>query len=155
MTNWLDLTKIIPGLHSNRWLHVINSPLQPLVNVLSENSFSVFVLDGSKIIDSKSLFEEAKIVFGFPDYFGRNWAAWTDCLGDFEASLNQNTAIIWDHADKSFMSDVYTFMQAVFDLYNMASSAGYTKRASEPCQVELFLVGDSEGFKNVLDFKRG
>ena len=154
MNNWLDLKQIIPGLHTDRWLHVVNSPLLPLVNVLSENNFSVFIIDGSKIIDSKSLFEEAKNVFEFPDYFGENWNAWTDCLGDFEVSLNQSTAIIWDNADKSLMSDVYTFIQAVFDLYNMAINAGFARIRSEPCQVEVFLVGNSEGFKNVFDFKQ-
>jgi RNAse (barnase) inhibitor barstar len=153
MANWLDLTKIIPGLHKGQWLHVVNSPLNPLVNVLSENDFSVIIIEGSKITDSKSFFEQAKVVFGFPDYFGKNWDAWDECLGDFEESLKGKTAILWSNADKTFMSDVKVFIQAVFDLHNMSLSAGSVKKPN-PCQVELFLIGEIEGFKNVLEFKR-
>jgi RNAse (barnase) inhibitor barstar len=152
MINWLDLKKIIPGLSKGQWLHVVNSPLNPLVNTLAENGFSVFVIDGSEITDSGSFFQQAKKVFGFPDYFGKNWDAWNDCLGDFELSLKGKTAIIWDDADKTFISDTKTFIQAVFDLHNLALSAGYIDKPN-PCQVELFLVGKTEGFKNVLDFK--
>ena len=153
MENWLDLTKFIPGLNKGQWLHVVNSPLNPLVNILTENGFSVLVIDGSEITDSKSFFLQAKNVFGFPDYFGKNWNAWNDCLSDFELSLKEKTAIIWHDADKTFMSDAKTFIQAVFDLHNMILSAGNINK-SNCCQMELFLVGNSEGFKNVLDFKR-
>ena len=153
MENWLDLTKLILGLNKGQWLHVVNSPLNPLVNILTENGFSVFVIDGSEITDSKSFFLQAKNVFGFPDYFGNNWDAWNDCLGDFELSLKGKTAIIWHNADKTFMSDAKTFIQAVFDLHNMTLSVGNINK-SNCYQVELFLVGNSEGFKNILDFKR-
>ncbi len=153
MTDWLDLRKLIPGLNKGQWLHVVNSPLEPLVNVLKENGFSVFVIDGSKISDSSSFFQQAKDVFSFPDYFGESWAAWDDCLGDFEFLLKGKTAILWNDADKTFMSDAKTFIQAVFDLHNMALNAGHVDKPN-PCQVELFLVGNAEGFKNILDFKR-
>ena len=50
MANWLDLTKIIPGLEKGQWLHVVNTPLNPLVDSLSENGFSVIVIDGSQVV---------------------------------------------------------------------------------------------------------
>src|SRR5688572_13615301 len=153
MTDWIDLTKLVPGLHRGQWLHFIKSPLKPLVNVLTEYGFSVFVIDGSEINDSKSFFRNAKKVFDFPDYFGQNWDAWDECLGDFKLSLTGQIAIVWKDADKTFMSDAKVFIQAVIDLYNMALSAGSVSN-SQPHQVELFLIGNMEGFKNALDFKR-
>ena len=157
MANWLDLTKIIPGLEKGQWLNVVNTPLNPLVDSLSENGFSVIVIEGSEVVDSSSFFRQAKKVFGFPDYFGQNWAAWNDCLGDFELSIAQRTAIVWNDADKTFMADAKTFILAAFDLYNMALSAGSIKASSnnaETHQVEFLLVGNIEGFKNTLDFEK-
>ena len=153
MTDWIDLTKVIPGLNKGQWLHIVKSPLNPLVNTLLEHDFSVFVIDGSEITDSKSFFRQAKMVFDFPDYFGENWAAWDDCLGDFALLLTGPTAIIWNDADKSFMSDAKVFVQAVVDLHNMALKAGSISN-SPSHQVELFLIGNMEGFKNALAFNR-
>jgi hypothetical protein len=151
MNDWVDLTEIIPGLEKGQWLHVVNSPLEPLKTVLTKNGFSVYVIDGSEITDSGSFFAQVKGVFRFPEYFQGSWAAWDDCLGDFGTLLNGKTAIIWDCADKSFLSDAKTFTQAVFDLYNLALTAGDIDHP-DPRQVELFLVGNTAGFKNTFDF---
>jgi Barstar (barnase inhibitor) len=151
MNDWVDLTEIIPGLDKGQWLHVVNSPSVPLKNKLTKNGFSVYVIDGSEITDSVSFFTRVKDVFGFPEYFNGGWAAWDDCLGDFASLLNGKTAIIWDCADKTFMSDAKTFMQAVFDLYNLALTAGDIDQP-DLHQVELFLIGNTEGFTNKLDF---
>jgi|APHig6443717497_1056834.scaffolds.fasta_scaffold135317_2 hypothetical protein len=151
MNDWVDLTEIIPGLDKGQWLHVVNSSLEPLKTVLTENGFSVYVIDGSEIADSDSFFSHVKGVFNFPEYFQGSWAAWDDCLGDFMSIIKSRTAIIWDAADKTFLSDARTFMQAVFDLYNLAITAGDIDQPDPP-QVELFLVGNTSGFKNTLDF---
>ena len=153
MTNWIDLKKLIPGLNKGQWIHVVKSPLNPLVTALRENDFSVFFIDGAVINDSKSFFQHVKKVFNFPDYFGENWDAWSECLGDFKMSLTGPTAIVWIDADKTFMSDAKVFVQAVIDLYNMALSAGSTS-TDQTHQVELFLIGNVQGFKNVLDFEK-
>jgi hypothetical protein len=41
-------------------------------------------------------------------------------------------------------------MQAIFDLYNLALTAGDIDQPA-PHQVELFLIGNTAGFKNYLD----
>lgn len=151
MVEWVDLTEIIPGLDKGQWLHVVNSPLDPLVRQLSKHGFSVYIINGSEILDSGSFFTHAGAVFKFPDYFQGSWPAWDDCLGDLSYQLNEKTAIIWDNADKTFQADAATFTQAVFDLYSMALYAGHIDQTN-PCQVELFLVGTSAGFNNILNF---
>ncbi len=153
MTDWVDLTKLIPELNKGQWLHVVKSPLDPLVATLKENGFTVFVIDGALISDSKSFFQHVKRVLDFPDYFGENWDAWDECLADFQMSLAGPTAIVWKDADKSFMSDAKVLVQAVIDLYNLARSAGNVSNVP-PHQVEIFLLGNMEGFKNGLDFRR-
>ncbi|MBI5031958.1 MAG: barstar family protein [Chloroflexi bacterium] len=153
MTNWIDVTEVVPGLNKGQWLHIVKSPSNPLVNTLSEHGFSVFVIEGAEISDSKSFFRQVRKVFDFPDYFGENWDAWDECLDDFKLSLTRQIAIVWKDADQTFISDAKVFIQAVIDLYNMALSAGSIKN-SQPHQVELFLMGNLEGFKNALDFKR-
>lgn len=37
-------------------------------------------IDGTKITDWPSFFDEFVLAFGFPDYFGRNMDAWIDCM---------------------------------------------------------------------------
>jgi hypothetical protein len=72
MTDWIDLTKLIPGLNKGQWLHFVKSLLNPLLDNLSEHRFTVLVIDGSEINDSKSFFRQAKKVFHFLAYFGEN-----------------------------------------------------------------------------------
>jgi hypothetical protein len=151
MNDWLDLSDVIPGLEKGQWLHVVNSSLNPLVKRLTENGFEVYVINGAEISNNTSFFAQAKYILGFPEYFHGGWAAWNDCLSDFGSLLKGRTAIIWDSADKTFLSDAKTFMQAVFDLYNLALVTGGIDQP-EPHQVEIFLVGSSEGFKNALNF---
>ncbi|MEW5938189.1 MAG: barstar family protein [Chloroflexota bacterium] len=150
MMNYFDLTNLIPGLENGQWLHVVNAPLAPLANTLVENGFAIFVIEGAEITDRDSFFHHVKNTFGFPDYFGNNWAAWNDCLSDFKQALQVKTAIIWKDADKTFLSDAKVFIQAAFDLYNLTLEAGHINNP-RPCQVEFFLLGDNPGFKNALD----
>ena len=38
--------------------------------------------------------------FGFPDHYGRNWDAFSDCFGDFSAKHSgELLALVWKHAD--------------------------------------------------------
>ncbi|NYI07239.1 barstar family protein [Allostreptomyces psammosilenae] len=39
-------------------------------------------LDGRRMLDSQGVFEEFSRAFEFPVYFGWNWNALNDCLGD-------------------------------------------------------------------------
>lgn len=43
---------------------------------------AVFELDGSAMADLDGVFTEFAEKLSFPAYFGRNWAALRDCLGD-------------------------------------------------------------------------
>jgi RNAse (barnase) inhibitor barstar len=51
------------------------------------------IIEGTKIVDKKSLFEEFSVAFKFPDYFGHNWDAFDECINDLEW-LNSNSYVI-------------------------------------------------------------
>lgn len=46
-------------------------------------------LDGSRCPTSQALFMEWAVGLGFPDYFGHNWDAFRDCLGDAVSSTGR------------------------------------------------------------------
>jgi RNAse (barnase) inhibitor barstar len=50
----------------------------------SEPGEVVRVLRGSKMTTDAKLFDEVGAAFQFPSYFGENWNALRDCLGDLE-----------------------------------------------------------------------
>lgn len=43
----------------------------------------IVVLDFSKAQSLETVHDLLKEAFGFPEYYGRNWDALADCLGDF------------------------------------------------------------------------
>lgn len=57
------------------------SLIQELSN---EFGYKLFYLNGVEIKNKKDLFTTFSIVLEFPEYFGNNWDALTDCLRDLE-----------------------------------------------------------------------
>jgi RNAse (barnase) inhibitor barstar len=51
-------------------------------------------LDTSTVLDKTGFLDRAAEAFGFPDYFGRNWDAFADSLGDIDD--NPGTVVVWD-----------------------------------------------------------
>jgi RNAse (barnase) inhibitor barstar len=45
-------------------------------------------IDGTKIKDWTSFFDEFASAFGFPDFFGRNMDAWIDCMTNLDEEFN-------------------------------------------------------------------
>jgi RNAse (barnase) inhibitor barstar len=68
-------------------------PLPPWLTVSTRPAPAV--VDGRSCQTRAALFEEMARVLRFPDYFGRNWDALTDCLRDTGA-----VALIVTHAEE-------------------------------------------------------
>jgi hypothetical protein len=150
MTSWLDMHKEFPKLRGQK-MHSVEAETGLLIPALVNLGFTVYVINGSKIIDDKTFFEEAARVFAFPPYFGYGWASWDDSLGDFGSLAPSRTAIVWEHADETFNADAQTFLQAVCDLYNLAMYVSvyptrYPDEGLEAKQFELFFLGRGGGF---------
>lgn len=78
-----------------------------------------FILDGVKTVDKKTLLKELAVVCGFPDYFGHNWDALNDCLGNIAWNHPAGTVqIVWN--TQGILSnpdaiDIIAMMQSICD----------------------------------------
>lgn len=62
------------------WLHVTTDETDAHSDPLDGGL--VRVLDGHRMQTVDALFDEFRTAFLFPEYFGRNWAAFSECLRD-------------------------------------------------------------------------
>ena len=60
----------------------------------------VRVLRGSKMTTDARLFDEIGAAFQFPSYFGENWNALRDCLGDLEWMPGERYVVVVTDVDK-------------------------------------------------------
>jgi len=142
MNSWIDLHQYIPEIKGSI-IHVLSTPINEFSSLLETLGFRVFVIDGSKIIDEATFFDEFARVLEFPAYFGHNWGAWDDSLGEFIHSIPERVAIVWQSADKSFANDPQSFLQVICDLYNIAASVTLkysSLNRVEGKQVEVFIL---------------
>jgi len=153
MISWLDMHKEFPGLPGQQ-IHAADISSEMLIAALLARGFKVYMIEGSKIANERTFFEEVARVLEFPGYFGYSWASWDDCLGDFGHLAPRRVAIIWKDADQTFATDAQTFIQAVCDLQDLAISFSlrpmrHPEEGVELKQIELFLLGQSKGFARV------
>lgn len=57
-------------------------------------------IDARACLRTQHLFDEFAWTLGFPDYFGRNWAAFDECIGDREFKPRGPTLLIVQHFDR-------------------------------------------------------
>jgi hypothetical protein len=157
MEKWFDFNLIIDGL-SGTPIHTIAMDSHQLEELLGRNGFTVFHIQGENIVSEDSFFDEAAASLHWPEYFGRGWSAWDDGLVEFTGLATEKTAIVWNHADLSFHHDAQTFLQACIDLYNMALSLSIKPSSiwpgMKPKQVEIFLLGEEGGFRQLFMMKK-
>ena len=70
---------------------------------------------GAAIRSEEDLFRELARVLEFPDYFGHNWDAVSDCLGDTDteqplALLVHNSAALWGRMSEEMNTFVEVWM---------------------------------------------
>lgn len=53
-------------------------------------------LDGWTIEDKQSFLKATAAAFDFPDHFGENFDALSDCLGDVDAGDRNGVVLLWD-----------------------------------------------------------
>lgn len=148
---FIDIWKIFPALQGHL-IHTVRIPANELVSTLEHIGFTVFVINGSVISDKASFFEEVARALNFPSYFGKNWAAFNDCMYDFCESVDQsNTAIVWNNVEKLLSTDLQTFTDTICILYEQVSGVSLKwvnqgEDQSKATQIEVFLVGNDTRF---------
>ncbi|POM27765.1 Barstar (barnase inhibitor) [Actinomadura rubteroloni] len=78
-------------------------------------------LDGRDCRTRAALFTEAARALAFPDYFGRNWDAFADCLRDLDRS-----SLTVAHADELLADEDPRQLAILLDVLADASADGLT-----------------------------
>jgi len=88
-------------------------------NPLSHNPETTFVAHLSDINSKDQLFKELSYKLRFPEYFGDNWDALSDCLRDFNWIDQEGIVLVHDEVPKldETTLDIYiqTLVEAVQD----------------------------------------
>lgn len=146
MSGFVDLRPLLPRLRGHR-VHVAGAAEEPALRAtLSAAGFEVVTLVGTAITNESTLFEEMARAFAFPDYFGHNWAALTDCLRDLRGRDNPRLALLWVGADASLAADLQTFLDAVLVLDEVAAELGEDDELGKAHQLVVCLLGAGAGF---------
>lgn len=146
MSGFVDLRLHLPRLRGHR-VHVVAASDETAVRAgLTAAGFEIATVAGTAITNPSTLFAEMARAFRFPDYFGHNWAALTDCLRDLRGRENSRLALLWVNADASLDADVQTVMDAVSVIEDVAAELSEDDQFGPPHQLAVFLLGAGAGF---------
>ncbi len=141
-TGWVDLHAMLPGLRGTI-LHVVHAMDEARVRAkLTEAGYRLAVLDGARIVDEASFFQQVAPALGLPEFFGGNWDAYNDSLWGLCGSL----AVLWRDCDRSFEGDAQTLFSAVMGLMD-AGLEPARERGEETFRLAVFLFGSGPGFR--------
>ena len=142
MIEWVDVEKVYPRLRHGLPRLVPERVRLELHEALAAHGFTIYQPDGSRITDTSSFFQEVAQALQFPAYFGHNWDAFIDCLGEFEDRPARRVAIIWRRADHTERENLGLLLEAVHWFLTVARDLGtYRADGAAPTQMELFLAG--------------
>ncbi len=116
---------------------------------LDREGYTRIQLDGRRMTSRQAAHDELALAFGFPDYYGHNWDAFNDCMGDFvEEHDGELFAVVWDAMDQAADAAPATAAEVCWALLESASSVmpsmapGTFWRIS----IDIFAVGDGPDF---------
>ena len=137
--SWMAVRDLMPWLPLPPYL-VSQRDLPRLRSGLREHDFKIFEADADQCSDERSLLVALGDALPFPDYYGANWAAFDDCIGDMLREDAGPTAVLVVGADALLTADVHAFVRSVHLLSEVV--ADVERAASDGFQFEVFFVGD-------------
>ncbi len=143
---WVDIKREISWLGRSPPYFVHSNSRKELANRLSELGFDIFTIDGKKIRSVNEFFSEASKVFGFPDYFGKNWDAYYDCWRDFDVQSETSVALLWDNPDYSVKKNNCDFVKCAFELLSISDAYKKETNTYRMQQFEVFFLGAENGY---------
>ena len=87
--------------------------LADLLAAAEASGFSIRRVDLSAVRDKAALFERMAMVLEFPDWFGHNWDALADCLGDLSWMPAGGYLILLEDCDEFRASHTKDFTTAL------------------------------------------
>ncbi|MFC0529610.1 barstar family protein [Phytohabitans kaempferiae] len=102
-----------PGVY--RWLSRAHP--SAVRRELAAAGWAVHPLDGRALTGRLDLFDRCAEELAFPGWFGRNWNAFSDCLGDLSWLTGAGHVLLWEHYGTLARTDPKAWQQAyqVFD----------------------------------------
>ena len=73
--------------------------VEHLEKLTSERGLAFFHLEGQEIHDKDQFLKQVALALSFPEYFGNNWDAFSDCLTDMSWHETDGFVILYDHFD--------------------------------------------------------
>lgn len=147
MSSWFDVKRVLPWLKGTTLYLAKASAEKLLEDQLISHGFFLFKINGQLITDEKSFFMETARALEFPPYFGFNWNAFIDCLGDLENRSETCIAIIWKYADRLLQEDLGIFLEATFWLRTIASDlSSLDQEGRDTKQILVFLLMEDPPF---------
>jgi hypothetical protein len=144
VTRFVDLSQEIPGLQGTR-IHVLPDSAEARVRaVLERHLFEIRILEGARARGESEFFEEAARALELPAWFGANWDAFGDCLGDWVEGRSRRLAVVWRQAHLSLGGGVQVVVNAVLAF---EAAAVYPSAEEEAPQLEVFLLGEGNAFR--------
>jgi len=87
------LERTQPGLY--RWLPPVDAVV--LTAAVGQFGWRVFQLDGRGARSKTSFLDAAAEAMSFPNYFGRNWDAFEECINDLSWAPARGYVLIYTH----------------------------------------------------------
>ena len=138
MTTWISVTEMLPWLATKEPYFVDSKAYERLVMDLDSSGFDVRILEGA-ITSERELLSTLGKTLRFPDYYGGNWDAFIDCVGDLAEEATVPVALIWPSAHALAMTSLHAFVRSVHLLLSEARDLGLSDRRF---QFEVFFLGD-------------
>jgi RNAse (barnase) inhibitor barstar len=72
-----------------------DSAVEELEDAAEELGWQVFVIDGNDVEDRHAFLEACDEAFELPEWFGMNWDALEECLGDLDIEGAEGILVVW------------------------------------------------------------
>lgn len=118
-----------------RWLS--RAHVESVRRDLAAAGWMVHVLDGRGVTGARPLFDRCARVLAFPTWFGHNWDALVDCLGDLGWLPGKGHVLLWEQYGVLARTDPAAW-QTALDAF--AAAIG-TRRASGVAPLYVLLRG--------------
>ena len=138
VNSWIAVQDAIPWLTLPPYF-VAPKERGRLTADLREAGFKVFEADASACATERDLLLVLGDALAFPEYYGVNWAAFEDCVGDLLREDAGHLAVVVLGADSLLRSDLHAFVRSVHLLQEVVVDV--EKASAGRFQLEVFFVG--------------
>lgn len=118
-----------------RWLS--RAHVESVRRNLAAAGWSVHVLDGRAVTGPQALFDRCARVLAFPTWFGHNWDALVDCLGDLSWLPGKGHVLLWEQYGVLARTDPAAWRTAL----GVFAAVAETRRAARVAPLYVLLRG--------------